>query len=401
MKKEKFNLNQQHLFVASFSLMASKPSAPSGRQKQKKEKVEAQQTSYQIHHPTSNTYQELNVVSELGSGSFGSVYKVEDSRGHVFALKKISCGNHNVNDHRTKVKQNLIGAEIYSMLQLKHEYIVQLYSFDFHGINALLVIEYCPNGNLNERLTKSVNVKQKFTWMCQLLEAMSYLHDQNIVHRDLKPENILLGRKNEMKLADFGISKVFLCRDLRSNEDYLLEYEDRFMSKYAGTMYWVAPEVFDEMYTQMADIFSLGVIFYAILTRKCLTYQGTSYFGAFVDYQGKEVGIGMAMQRSRTEFTPSFKDVKDASEIEAVSVVKQMMCYKYEERITLSNAQLKIGDIFVKFQERNVNKTKDPVSVQSVHSVVDDDDEINRDHNKKNKKSLCEMFCPPKGFRSI
>ena len=373
--------------------MSSKP-GPSGRQKQKKKKDV--QTSYQIHHPATNTYQELHVVSELGTGAFGSVYKVEDDRGHVFALKKISCGNGNLLDQRTRTKQNLIGAEIYSMLQLKHEYIVQLYSFDFQGINALLVIEYCPNGNLNTRLTKSVSVKLKFTWMCQLLEAMSYLHNQNIVHRDLKPENILLGSKNEMKLADFGISKVFLCRELGEDEDYLSEYEEKFMSKYAGTMYWVAPEVFDEVYTQMADIFSLGVIFYAILTRKYLTYQGTSYFGAFVDYQGQEVGIGMAMQRTGTEFTPSFEGVKDASEREAVGVVKKMLCYKYEERITLNNAQLQIGDLFVKWQERIVKESKPPAE-ESVQSVDDDgggDGVCKKGNGKEEKKmSLCEMLC--------
>ena len=240
-------------------------------------------------HKGGGACEELNVVSKLGAGSFGNVFKVVDNRGKLYALKQISARVASFTDQKAKMMQNLIGEEITNMLRIRHRYIVALYSFDFHDIDAILVMEYCSGGNLNERLVHDVTTEQKYTWMSQLLEAMSYLHDQNIVHRDLKPENILLGDEGEVKLADFGISRVFLCRKLKEGENELSEYEDRFMEKYAGTMYWVAPEVFDKHYNEKADIFSLGVIFYAILTRNCVTHQGTSYYGAFVDYQGKQV----------------------------------------------------------------------------------------------------------------
>ena len=199
-------------------------------------------TKYRIHNSTDDSYQNFKVVSKLGAGSFGDVYKVKGSRGKIFALKNISCGVASFTDEKAKVRQNLIGAEIYSMLQLRHRYIVDLYVYDFQGIDALLVIEYCPGGNLNPRLVRDVDTEQKFNWMSQLLEAMSYLHDQNIVHRDLKPKNILLGKEGEVKLADFGISKVFLCRELKEGENELSEYEDKFMSKYAGTMTGLLPK---------------------------------------------------------------------------------------------------------------------------------------------------------------
>ena len=373
-------------------MATSSKAGPSGSSRQN------EPTKYRIHNSTDDSYQNLKVVSKLGAGSFGDVYKVKDSRGKIFALKKISCGVASFTDEKAKVRQNLIGAEIYSMLQLRHRYIVDLYVYDFQGIDALLVIEYCPGGNLNSRLVRDVDTEQKFNWMSQLLEAMSYLHDQNIVHRDLKPENILLSKEGEVKLADFGISKVFLCRELKEGENELSEYEDKFMSKYAGTMYWVAPEVFDNKYNEKADIFSLGVIFYAILTRKFLTHEGTSYYGAFVRHQGREVGIGLAMNRTRTEFTPSFEDVNKPGEMEVVGVVKNMMCFNYEDRISLNTAQLQISDIFVKWQEKNkedklcsslasrITSCSNPKSNAAGNREIGDE-------KKKEEKASCSFLC--------
>ena len=301
--------------------------------------------TFRIHDGRNGTVQDLVVVQKLGKGSFGDVYKVEDQRGKAFALKKISCRIPSFNDKQAKLIQDLIGNEIYSMLKLKHPNIVQMYSYDFEGISALLVIEYCPGGDLNTRLRKSVNTKQKFEWMSQLLKAMAYLHNNNFVHRDLKPENVLLGDKGQVKLADFGISRAFLTRDLDDDEQHLSEYEEKFMDKYAGTMYWIAPEVFDRKYTEKADIFSLGVIFYAILTRKYLTYQGESYYGAFVKHHGKEVGLGLAMHRTEKTHLPTFDGLKGEAEKLVVKMVTDMLCFRQEERISLERAQKLLEDV--------------------------------------------------------
>ncbi|XP_066936540.1 uncharacterized protein [Clytia hemisphaerica] len=314
--------------------------------------------SFQILDCKSGCFQELTIVSKLDKGAFGDVYKVEDARKHVFALRKMTPEHYlntkNNSASNDKLYQDVVGNLLYTMSCLKHPHIVQLYAFDFESTSTLLVMEFCPGGNLNNRLRDPVNMKQKFDWMSQLLEAMTYLHNNNFVHRNFKPENVLLGNRGQAKMADFGLARPFLTRDLKNNEDYLSEYEDMFMDKYAGTMYWIAPEVFDRKYTEKADIFSLGVIFYAILTRKYLTYQGESYYyGAFVEHHGKEVGLGLAMHRSEKNIEPSFEGLKETIEQDiANNVIKSLLCYDYNKRMSLDQAHSFIFDALAKIEKQ-------------------------------------------------
>jgi len=228
-------------------------------------------------------------------------------------------------------------------------------------------MEYCCGGNLNQRLKYEIDLTLKYHWMGQLLEALSYLHLSNITHRDLKPENVLLGSEDCIKLGDFGISKAFLCRGLTDDDTYLSEYREEVMDKYAGTEYWVAPEVFELSYTEKADIFSLGIIFYAILTRNCFVYNGTSYYGAFVMNQGRKVGIGKAMNRQGSQIQPNFEKVDSPSEHKVIGVIKRMLGYVPETRISLDEAQLIISDAY--FSEQHDSKSRKSSSVSRLLSA--------------------------------
>jgi len=90
--------------------------------------------TFTINTLNGNSTQRLTVLSTLGHGSFGEVFEVEDDRGHLFALKKISCKNSDIHDRKARTIQDLIGGELYAMLNLSHPHIVCLYSFDFEGI---------------------------------------------------------------------------------------------------------------------------------------------------------------------------------------------------------------------------------------------------------------------------
>jgi serine/threonine protein kinase len=93
----------------------------------------------------------------------------------------------------------------------------------------------------------------------QICEALQFAHDEGIVHRDIKPENILLDKKGRVKIADFGIAKI-----LGREQDVAITETGGAI----GTPHYMAPEQMEKPTTvdHRADIFSLGVVFYEMLT---------------------------------------------------------------------------------------------------------------------------------------
>lgn len=95
--------------------------------------------------------------------------------------------------------------------------------------------------------------------MRQLFQALNHCHAQNIVHRDIKPDNIMITQSDTVRLIDFGLSKAS-----KNNKN---------LTTVAGTPYYMAPEVLDGSYSQKADIWSLGVLLYTLVSGY-LPFQG-------------------------------------------------------------------------------------------------------------------------------
>ena len=207
----------------------------------------------------------LSVQSKLGSGAFGTVYKVADTHKRTYALKKVIC--------RGQKSVNLTEREVEMLRKADHERIVRILGFQRGSwtnsdISSFLILtEFCSGGDLNSRLNKSSSDETNRKWILQLSEALNYLHSRNppIVHRDLKADNVLLTDQStqNLKLGDFG-----LAREYEKNSKSAQEY---YMTSGLGPMHWMAPEFYHEHYTEKADVFSLGGIFYAILTRDFIT----------------------------------------------------------------------------------------------------------------------------------
>lgn len=302
----------------------------------------SKQDTSTIQFTSGNSKQELNIIKELGHGAFGQVVLATDNRGKEFAVKMVKC--HNLETYQT------IAQELNILLSLSHDNIMKLFAIDFNDFTALFVMEYCSNGTLNKRLDNSVEMITKFKWMQQLASALSYLHKNHVVHRDLKPENVLLDQDDEIKLADFGIARNFMCmttgrQEYSTNPDaYLSEYLDTDMGTFAGTPYWVAPEVFDHSYDEKADIFSLGVIFYAILTHQVILFEDQKYYGAFVEHYGKRVGLGLAMAEQGKQLYPEFNSEHN---VHLVLIIKSMLDYKAENRKPLDTIFMELNDAFM------------------------------------------------------
>ena len=253
------------------------------------------------------------VQKRLGSGAFGVVYKVEEeSSSKVYALKDILC----LNDKQLKSAI----CEVQTMKKLSHENVISVLKaaqmIDSLRKNHMVILtEYCAGGNLNERLNQESTDEMNLKWMRQTAAGLAYLHSQKpkVVHRDLKTENVLLTATpaEDVKLADFGLAREYaaLKSDAARKDDESLKnhYTKYYMNSVVGTPYWMAPEVFHSHYTEKSDVFSLGILFFAILERDFVGNGKKAFYGAFKRIPGKgKVPIGFAMAKHNRHITIQF-----------------------------------------------------------------------------------------------
>ena len=250
------------------------------------------------------------VQQRLGNGAFGVVYKVKDEAySTVYALKDILCKD------KAQIEDAI--REVKTMQKLSHENVISVLGADHlkdaQGLHMLILSEYCAGGNLNERLNQKSTDEMNLKWMRQIAAGLAYLHSQNVVHRDLKPENVLLTAKpkEDVKLADFGLAREFVAlKSIAARSDdgsWLRGYAQFYMDSVVGTPHWMAPEVFNGRYTDKADVFSLGILFFAILERDSLKFNDKAFYGAYKEISGiGKVGIGSAMARCNANTTIQF-----------------------------------------------------------------------------------------------
>ena len=247
------------------------------------------------------------VQQRLGNGAFGVAYKVKDEAySTVYALKDVFCKD------KAQIEDAI--REVKTMQKLSHENVISVLGADHlkdaQGLHMLILSEYCAGGNLNERLNQKSTDEMNLKWMRQIAAGLAYLHSQNVVHRDLKPENVLLTAKpkEDVKLADFGLAREFVAlKSIAARRDdgsWLRGYAQFYMDSVVGTPHWMAPEVFNGRYTDKAYVFSLGILFFAILERDSLKFKDKAFYGAYKEISGiGKVGIGYAMARCNANTT--------------------------------------------------------------------------------------------------
>ena len=257
----------------------------------------------------------LRIKQWLGNGAFGDVYKVKDEEtARVYALKDIPCSS------ASKI-MNAIG-EIRTLYQISHENVISVIEADSHDdegrLHVLILTEYCAGGTLNDRLARPSSEELNLKWMRQTVDALAHLHSRDIVHRDLKADNVLLTAHEDVKLADFGLAREFVALKsdaLLDDDSWMNSYIQCYMNSEVGPVHWVAPEVFDRHYTEKADVFSLGVLFYAILQRDFITTDnGKKFYGAFKCIRGQgKVGLGCPMASHNPNVTIAFSEQAQGS----------------------------------------------------------------------------------------
>jgi calcium-dependent protein kinase len=202
----------------------------------------------------SDITQSYTFTKELGSGSYGTVYRVQNKlTGEFRACKKLNKRKI-TNPTRFKLEIDLLKAT-------DHPNIVRLYEIYEDNVYLYLIMEECLGGEFFDRLAERAKNGNLYTEreaakiFRELLEAINYCHSHGVCHRDIKPENILFSSKDEnstLKICDFGLSKVF-------------SMNNKIMNSIVGTTYYMAPEVLTGTYDEKCDVWSAGVILYIIL----------------------------------------------------------------------------------------------------------------------------------------
>ncbi|MFK8111937.1 MAG: serine/threonine protein kinase [Rubripirellula sp.] len=202
----------------------------------------------------------IEVTELIGHGGMGAVY-----RGRQISLDrdvaiKILPREIQASGHLSERFQR----EAQTLAKLHHPNIVSV--FDFGQVEGLhyIVMEYVEGVTLRDTIqSKSVSPSAALEMIPVICDALQFAHSRGVVHRDIKPENILVDRDGQIKIADFGLAKM-----LHSDEQAAKEMELTGTQQVMGTARYMAPEQMSTSKTvdHRADIYSLGVVFYELLT---------------------------------------------------------------------------------------------------------------------------------------
>jgi len=202
-------------------------------------------------------FPQLEIIELLGRGGMGIVYKARQRQlDRLVALKILPT---EIGDDPAFAER--FSREARALARLNHPNIVSIYDSGDSGGLFYFLMEYVDGVNLRQMLSAGrMEPKDALAIVPKICEALQYAHDEGIMHRDIKPENILFDKKGRVKIADFGLAKLLKPDD----EDLTLTASGTLM----GTPKYMSPEQLENSHTvdHRADIYSLGVVFYEMLT---------------------------------------------------------------------------------------------------------------------------------------
>jgi predicted Ser/Thr protein kinase len=202
-------------------------------------------------------FPQLEIIELIGRGGMGFVFKARQARLDRFvALKllpdKLACDAHFAERFHREGRV---------LAKLNHPNIVSVFDFGQADGFYFLMMEFVDGVNLRQAMqTGKFSPAEALAIVPKICEALHYAHEQGVLHRDIKPENILLDAKGRVKIADFGIAK--LVGDDKPSVTLT------GTGTALGTPHYMAPEQLEKAgdIDHRADIYSLGVVFYEMLT---------------------------------------------------------------------------------------------------------------------------------------
>ncbi len=206
------------------------------------------------------------VLSPLGAGGMGEVYRARDSRlGRDVAVKVLPAGYSNDAELLRRFEQ-----EARATAALNHPNILALFDIARQDESPYIVSELLEGETLRDRLRgDALPVKRVIDYALQILRGLAAAHDRGIVHRDLKPENIFVTRAGQIKILDFGLAKLTMPEpeSIDKLSDELTAEAATCRGALLGTMGYMSPEQLrGQPSDARGDLFSFGVVLYEMLS---------------------------------------------------------------------------------------------------------------------------------------
>ncbi len=202
-------------------------------------------------------------IKELGAGGTSRVYLAESERAGEIVVLKVLGHNPDTADSTEGYDRFLQEYEL--LAKTRHPNLVHIYDFGVADDHAFIAMEYFACGDLRRRMSEPLSVTDALNYVDQIARALMVVHQLGVLHRDLKPGNIMLREDDSLALIDFGVAKQMQGTAGLTAAGTIF-----------GTPYYMSPEQgHGEPVDERSDLYSLGIMFYELLTQK-RPYSGTT-----------------------------------------------------------------------------------------------------------------------------
>ncbi|EPY49717.1 CAMK/CAMKL/CHK1 protein kinase Chk1 [Schizosaccharomyces cryophilus OY26] len=217
-----------------------------------------------------------HIGKEIGTGAFASVRICYDDNAKIYAVKFIN------KKFATKcMGSNVWARRMASEVQLHrlcngHKNIIHFYDTAENSHWRWVTLEFAQGGDLFDKIEPEVGIDEDVAqfYFAQLMEGISFMHSKGVAHRDLKPENILLDYNGNLKLSDFGFASL-----------YAYKGKTRLLNSPVGSPPYAAPEITGQYDGAKVDIWSCGIILFALLSGNTPWDEAISNTGDYLIYR--------------------------------------------------------------------------------------------------------------------
>ncbi len=251
------------------------------------------------------------IIRKLAHGELATVYLARQRNAERQLVLKVL---HQIADSSTGKILDRFLREYELIARLDHPNVVRIYDFGVADDHAYIAMEYCGGGSLKRRIAAGMDRYEAYRLMRDIAGALSVLHAAGILHRDLKPTNVLFRDDGSLALIDFGLAK-----------QVALHAEVTGAGAIFGTPYYMSPEQgHGEPVDLRGDIYSLGVIFYEMLTG-AKPYDGETAMAVIVKHRQSPVP---GLPTSLREFQPLIQRMLAKLPAERFQTVEELLAWQ-------------------------------------------------------------------------